>query len=205
MVNPHQPFRLEKLASEADVSVGQVFHVVKRIEEDGLLQRTTEGRALTRPRRLLRLFSDELKSDFLAKRKIFHGFSELQHQELANSLREYCGHKNVRFAFTLSSGLEPYERNTRDEVTAAYVSGLSEEIAAELKVQAVGRGANVILMIPPDTDNNDTGGVFYRTRLLTNGLTAVNPIQLYLDFTLYGGRGQEQAEFLLEHSLGFRA
>ena len=111
---------------------------------------------------------------------------------------------NIRCAFTLSSGLEPHERNTRDEVTAAYVSDSSAEIAAQLKVQAVGRGANVILMTPPDTDNNDAGGVFYKTRHLTNGLTGVNPIQLYLDFSLYGGRGEEQADFLVEHSLGFR-
>ena len=32
----------------------------------------------------------------------------------------------------------------------------------------------------------------------------LNPVQLYLDFMLYGGRGQEQADFLVEHALGFR-
>lgn len=204
LVNPHQPFRLEHLASETDVSVGQVFHVLKRLEQDGLLERTTEGRALTKPRKLLQVFASEFKSDYAAKRKVFYGFSELPPQEFAASLRDYCQHHNIPCAFTLSSGLEPYERNTRDEVTAAYVSGPSAEIAAQLKVQAVGRGANVILMTPPDTDNNDAGGVFYKTRHLTNGLTGVNPIQLYLDFSLYGGRGEEQADFLVEHSLGFR-
>jgi hypothetical protein len=57
LVNPHQPFRLEQLASETDVSVGQVFHVFKRLEQDGLLDRTTEGRALTKPRKLLQIFA----------------------------------------------------------------------------------------------------------------------------------------------------
>ena len=60
-------------------------------------------------------------------------------------------------------------------------------------------------MTPPDADNTDAGGVFYRSRKLTNGLTGVHPVQLYVDFTLHGSRGQEQADFLMEHALGFRA
>lgn len=106
----------------------------------------------------------------------------LNHMESANYIR------------LLADGLSSGKLLPRDS---------SAEIAAQLKVQAVGRGANVILMTP-DTDNNDAGGVFYKTRHLTNGLTGVNPIQLYLDFSLYAGRGEEQADFLVEHSLGFR-
>ena len=60
------------------------------------------------------------------------------------------------------------------------------------------------LMTSPEPDNAEAGGVFYHPRKLMNGLTWVNPIQLYLDFMLYGGRGQEQADFLVEHALGFR-
>jgi len=45
--------------------------------------------------------------------------------------------------------------------------------------------------------------VFYDRRTLSNGLVGVNPVQLYIDFAIQGGRGEEQAEFLLEHSLGF--
>jgi hypothetical protein len=32
----------------------------------------------------------------------------------------------------------------------------------------------------------------------------VNPVQLYVDFTLHGRRGEEQADFLIEHALAFR-
>lgn len=61
-----------------------------------------------------------------------------------------------------------------------------------------------MLMMPPESDHTDAGGVFYRPRKLTNGLTGVNPVQLYVDFTLHGGRDEEQAELLIEHALGFR-
>jgi hypothetical protein len=36
------------------------------------------------------------------------------------------------------------------------------------------------------------------------GLTGVNLVQLFADFSLQSGRGEEQAEFLIEHALGFR-
>jgi len=110
----------------------------------------------------------------------------------------------IRYAFTLASGLEPTERNVREDLTAAYVNVSLEPLRDALQIEAVGKGANVLLMTPPDPDNTDAGGVFYRPRKLANGLTGVNPVQLYVDFTLHGSRGEEQAEFLVEHALGFR-
>jgi len=92
----------------------------------------------------------------------------------------------------------------REQLMAAYISVSPERLRDDLQLEEVGKGANVLLMMPPETDNTDTGGVFYQPRTLTNGLTGVNPVQLYLDFTLHGSRGQEQANFLVEHALGFR-
>jgi hypothetical protein len=38
---------------------------------------------------------------------------------------------------------------------------------------------------------------------LANGMESVNPIQVFVDSSLQGRRGEEQAEFLIEHTLGF--
>jgi hypothetical protein len=89
-------------------------------------------------------------------------------------------------------------------LTAAYIGVPGQEIRDTLRLEAVGKGANVLLMTPPETDNTNAGGVFYHPRKLTNGLTGVNLIQLFVDFTQQSGRGEEQAEFLGEHALGFR-
>jgi hypothetical protein len=102
------------------------------------------------------------------------------------------------------AGFESSERNLREQLTAAYITMSPERLRDDLQLESVGKGANVLLMTPPDADNSDAGGVFYRTRQLTNGLTGVNPVQLYIDFTLHGGRGQEQADLLIEHALAFR-
>ncbi len=204
LVNPFQPFRLEELAAEAELSVGQAFQVTKRLLEDGLLERTSEGRVLTKPRQLLRLFAKELKSDYLENRQVFHGFTETPLREFSDRLGEVCDQKGIPCAFTLTSGLEPHERNLREDLAAAYIGAPAGEIRDALRLEAVGKGANVLLMTPPEPDNSNAGGVFYRTRKLTNGLTGVNLIQLFVDFTLQSGRGEEQAEFLIEHALGFR-
>lgn len=202
LVNPFRPFRLEEIASETQLSVGQVFQVTKRLHEEGLLERTPQGRMLTKPRQLLRVFSKELRTDFLEKRRVFRGFTEMPPARMAEELAHFCEERRIRCAFTLSSGLEPHERNLREDVTAAYVDIDADEIRNNLRLEVVGRGANVILMTPPEPDNTDAGGVFYKTRKLANGMESVNPIQLFVDFSLQGGRGEEQAEFLMEHTLG---
>lgn len=202
LVNPFKPFRLEEIASETRLSVGQIFQVTKRLHEDGFMERTSDGRMLTKPRQLLRLFTKELRTDFLEKRRVFRGFTELPPARMAEELAGLCEKRGIHCAFTLSSGLEPHERNLREDATAAYINVDAEEIRNDLRLEAVERGANVLLMTPPETDNTEAGGVFYKTRKLANGLESVNPIQLFADFSLQSGRGEEQAEFLLEHTLG---
>ena len=204
LVHPYQPYRLEQLASETGLSVGQVSQVLRRLQSDGLVTRNPEGSLLTQPHRLLRLFAEELRGDYLRNRTVFSGFSEKEPVSLAHSLSELCRQRDIQHAFTLGSGLESNERTVREQLTAAYISVSPERLRDDLKLEEVGKGANVFLMTPPETDNTDAGGVFYQPRTLTNGLTGVNPVQLYLDFTLHGNRGKEQADFLVEHALGFR-
>jgi len=204
LVHPYHPYRLEKLASETRLSVGQVSQVVRRLQDDGMVTRNSEGCLLTQPRRLLRVFAEELKEDYLQNRTVFSGFSEKDPVALAHSVSELCRRRDIQHAFTLGSGLESSERNVREQLTAAYVSVSPERLRDDLKLEEVGKGANVFLMTPPEADNTDAGGVFYQPRTLMNGLTGVNPVQLYLDFTLHGNRGKEQANFLVEHALGFR-
>jgi len=203
LASPYIPFRLEELASKAAVSIGQVFQVTKRLQELGYIDRTSEGRCLARPRKLLRQFAQELKPIYARKREVVRAFSDMSSDDIANSIAELCDRRNIQFAFTLASGLEPHERNVRQDLTAVYVAVPATDVSKELRLETVGRGPNVILMTPPEEDNSADGGVFYAPRMLSSGRRAVNPVQLYIDFALQPGRGEEQAEFLLDHSLGF--
>ncbi len=204
LTNPHRPYRLEQLASETQLSIGQISQVTRRLQDDGLLDRTSAGCVLTRPRKLLRQFAQGLKRDYVHNRTVFTAFSEKSPTQLATLLQDICSRREIQHAFTLASGLEASERNVREELTAVYINVPPDHLREDIQLEAVEKGANVLLMKPPDPDNTDAGGVFYRPRKLTNGLIGVNPIQLYVDFTVQGSRGEEQADFLLEHALGFR-
>jgi len=204
LVNPYQPYRLERLATETKLSLGQVSQVIRRLQDDDLVERKSNGSMLTKPGKLLRRFAQELKNDYTQNRIVFSGFSEKEPLYLSQRLRDIAERRNIRHGFTLGSGLEASERNVREQVTAAYIDVPPQQLRDELQLESVSKGANVLLMTPPDADNTDAGGVFYRSRKLTNGLTGVNPVQLYVDYTLHGSRGQEQADFLIEHALGFR-
>ena len=195
LVNPYQPYRLERLAAETKLSVGQVSQVIRRLQDDDLVERNSDGCLLTKPRKLLRLFAQELKSDYMQNRTVFSGFSEKESLYLAQQLPDICERRDIRHAFTLGSGLEASERNLREQLIGAYIDVPPKQLRDDLQLEAVGKGANVLLMTPPDADNTDAGGVFYQSRKLTNGLKGVNPVQLYVDFTLHGSRVRNKRTF----------
>jgi hypothetical protein len=205
LTKAHTPFRLERLAKEANLSTTRVFQVVRKLDEEQFILRASEGRILNRPARLLRLFAEEIRDEYRRNRTVFAGFSELSPNQIAQRIREYCSSRSIDHGFTLSSGLESHERNLREDVTAAYVGNDPSLIANELRIDAVGRGANVYLMRAPDVDNTPCGGVFYQPRNLSNGLPGINPIQIYLDFSMYSHRGQEQADFIMHNVLNLRS
>jgi hypothetical protein len=205
LCNPYKPYRLENLAAQTGLSVSQVFQVFKRLEDYQVIDRTSAGRQLVKPRKLLNLVSAEMSLDYKKHRTMFYAFYEGKSlQTLNEEISDYCERQNIEFAFTLFPGLEPQQRNLVENVTAVYVARDPSDIASELRIPFVSMGANAILMRAPESDNTLAGGVFYAPRRLQSGLKAVSLVQEYLDFTLYPGRGEEQARFLLNEFLGFR-
>src|SRR5208337_1873103 len=110
----HEILRLiAELASKAAVSVGRVYQVTNRLQEQGYLERTPQGRHIVRPRKPLRGFAQQLKSDYVTNRKVVQAFSELTPKNVTDSVTELCVRRGIQFAFTLASGLEPNDRNVR--------------------------------------------------------------------------------------------
>lgn len=204
LAHPYTPFRLGELAKTTELSVAQAFQVFRRLEQYQVIERNSAGRQLVRPRKLLNVFSTEIKRDYQSKREIFYGFYDGKAEKFTSEISQYCVTTNIEFAFTLFSGLEPHERNVIENLTALYVSEDPNSIAANLGLPFASMGANTLLMRAPTVDNTAAGGVFYEPRTLSNQVRAVNLIQAYLDFALYPGRGEEQARFLLDRYLGFR-
>ena len=93
IVNPYQPFRLEPLAAETKLSIGQVSQVIRRLQDDDLVERKSDGCLLTKPRRLLRLFAQELMSDYTRNRTVFSGFRRRSPSRSRNSFVTFVKEK----------------------------------------------------------------------------------------------------------------
>jgi hypothetical protein len=202
--DPLKPAKLKDVSKIACCSVGQVSYVLQELRSEGLAEKIEVGTVLKKPGRLLKMLAGETKRDYEKQRKIFHGFSTEKSPDLMERLSAYCEARGLDYAFALMNGLESHERNLIEEMTAIYVSGDPDDIARDLNIPFAHIGANVFIMRPPSSDNTSAGGVFYDKRRLSNGIPAVNLIQSYLDFSLYPGRGKEQANFIFNRLLGFR-
>jgi hypothetical protein len=204
LTRPHTPFKVKQLAAEAETSAAQVSYVLRRLQEERLIERSSSGSSLIRPGKLLRVLADEVSSDYEQGREIYYGFAAEEPVALTERLARHCETRNIEYAFALFSGLDKHERNVTATLTSLYVSIEPKDIAEDFQIPFAHMGANVFIMRPPRSDNTSKGGVFYRPRTLSSQIKAVNLVQAYIDFMLYPGRGKEQAQFIFDRLLAFR-
>ncbi len=203
LCQPGKRFRLEGIAKEADTSVAQVSYIMRRLEEDRFVERDRSGTVLMKPGKLLKALAIEASNDYRRNRKISYVISYDESLSTINHLVNYCNSKSIEYAFTLFSGLENYEQQVLENVSAVYVSTDPQKIVEDMRFPVASKGANLYIMQPPPPDDTTKGGTFYMPRLLANGRKAVNLVQAYIDFTYYPGRGEEQAQYIFERLLGF--
>ncbi|MEE9530391.1 MAG: type IV toxin-antitoxin system AbiEi family antitoxin [Syntrophobacteria bacterium] len=188
LTDPQKAWKVAELADEAVVSLGQVSYVRKLLTDREWVRKTAEGINLSKPEELLA----EWAENYTYRDNQVRDFYSLQTiSEIETSLAEVCDRFGVEYALTGFSGAARFAPAVRFQRMMAYVSILTDEILAELKLKEVTSGANVSLLIPYDE------GVYYGSEVF-DGVRVVSPIQLYLDLKGYRGRGEEAAEALLE-------
>ena len=188
---PKRRWTLSELATTSGVSLGMVHRVMKRLENEGFVDRTTRGSAyLVDQGGLLDAWSDryQYKDHTIAG---YHCSIEDQNDVLG-LLRN--GVPDQEYALTLGAGVSQVAPLVRSSDVYVYVRDDGKEIIRALDLTPVEFGGNVHLMTPNDT------GVFIETQRI-NGMTVVSNIQLYLDLYRYPMRGKEQAAHLREKIL----
>ena len=188
---PHKAWKMQELASEAAVSLGQAHNVKKLLANREWLRATTEGIVLSSPTSLLA----EWAENYDYRRHQIHDFYSFKPiADLEYLLAETCTCAQLNYAFTGFSGaarLAPFVRYQR---ATAYVDNNLEKITSSLQLKSVASGANLSLLVPYDR------GVFYKSQNIDN-TKIVTPVQLYLDLKGYRGRGEEAAQTLLKEVL----
>jgi hypothetical protein len=193
LTHPGRRWRVQSLAVEAEVSLGQSSNVKSLLADREWLRTEPEGVVLSDPGALLA----EWAENYRYRRNTVRDFYSLKSvPEIESDLADVCARAEIRYALTGLSGaarLAPFVRYPR---VTAYVA--TEEylarLAQRLGLKTVASGANVSLLLPYDE------GVFYGAQTVERD-QIVAPVQCYLDVRSVPGRGQEAADALLREAL----
>jgi len=185
--NPIRGWKIQELANEAGVSVGQVAKVKNLLSNREWLSEA-DGMTLSEPEKLLSEWANNYN---FRKNRVRDFYSLKSVSEIEFSLTKLCKAKKLTYALTSFSGAARLALAVRYQRVFAYVQETEKDIAGLLNLKEVPSGANVSLLIPYDE------GIFYGSRDIDD-IRIASPIQIYLDLKTYRGRGEEAAEMLLE-------
>jgi len=186
MNNPGRTWKIQDLANEARVSIGQIANVKKLLlDREWITQQ--DGFSLAEPWKLLEEWSNAYT---YRKNQVRNFYSLKSIPEIEADLARVCSEKGIAYALTGFSGAARIAPAVRYNRAMAYASGMPEEVVLLLDLKEVESGANVMLLGPYDEE------VFYGTKVIDD-IRIGSPIQIYLDLKSYKGRGEEAAEVLL--------
>jgi len=196
LTNPSRVWRIQALADEAEVSVGQSFKVKELLLEKEWLKETDTGLFLTKPSELLAAWAAHYRFNKHQAAQ-FYTLSDLSNFE--QTLSFGCRQREIPCAFTSFTAAARYAPYADSRRTTAYIHRERLDVQELLRLppfqlEPVDTGANVILVTPYDD------GVFYRAQHWPD-ISLASPLQTYLDLQSTGARGREAAEFLLQKEI----
>lgn len=193
-------WQIPDLVQRCKVSVGLVHRVLRRLEEEEVIDIQGAGphktRKLTNATALLDLWAEEHR-DRLARRSAFM-IAQTSNQ-LIHDLCKGLESVGVDYALTGSAAavrIAPYISNVL--VTEVWIASKvdTDAVCAQINAMPVESGPNVVFL----RERNDSPLAF-RTR--ADKVWTTNIFRLYVDLLRDPQRGQEQAEHLRREAIGF--
>ncbi len=190
--NVHEPWKLQALADEARVSLGQVHKVKSVLADREFIESGSEGIRLSKPQELL---GEWAKNYTYRRNRIYEYYSLKALGELEAGIATTCKDSDARYAlagFSAAARLAPFTRYQRAQ---AYVEEEAiAKIVETLDLRKVTSGANLALWVPYDE------GIWYGDEVY-GGITVTSRIQTYLDLCGMHGRAEDAADFLLKEAI----
>lgn len=198
LAEPHRVWRVAQLAEHAQVSLGQVSNLRKRLLDEEWAVIEKGGLRLSKPRELLAAWRQAYRLDPARSESCY---TLLHGEELDKALRAALaeagrGQHAVLASYSAGRWLAPFAR-----VASLYLYADEQGAAAlrkHLKLEPPGKGANMSLMQPKDE------GVFLDRVEAAKGIWCTSPIQTYLDLAVSGERAVEAAEHLFNERIAPR-
>lgn len=184
-------WRMQELASEADVSLGQVANLKKLLSDREWIEAGAEGFRLRSLDAAVLPLMTEWAETYRIERSTFREYYSLKPTPQTEAeLVEASRRLQTQFAFSGFSGAARLASAVRYQRITAYCIGDLPALADQLGLKPVSSGSNVMILEPYDA------GVFYGARDL-DGVPVVSAVQLYLDLTQAKARGEEAASAIL--------
>ncbi|HLP18109.1 MAG TPA: type IV toxin-antitoxin system AbiEi family antitoxin [Bacteroidota bacterium] len=184
-------WQIQKIAEEAEISIGLVSTVKKQLLEEQLVEE--QGKSI-RVKDPIKLIDRWLEKYSFRKNKRREFYSFITGPSFERKIASACSERNIRYGLALFTGAAKVAPFVRMEKQFIFVEKDIEMIAADVKLKSVDSGANVVLLGPYDN------GVFYRSNQ-SDGIEIVSDLQLYLDLKKFKGRGDEAASAILSQRL----
>ncbi len=191
--DPGRWWRQKELVAATGLDDGSVSRIVRRLDEELLLERRERELRPRDPDRLLDAWAQDYRfthHDVLTCHISGSGI------ELARDLALRLGALDVRHAFTGLPAAWAIDHFARFRLTTVYVEGDPRDAAKRLELRQSSAGANVQLVGPDDL------GVFIGEHP-HDGLNCVSSAQVYLDLLHLPERAPEAAEHLRHHHLQY--
>jgi hypothetical protein len=187
---PGRRWKVQELASAAEVSLGLVSNVKRLLEDRDWVDAGAEGLMLARPRELI----DEWRGAHRIERSRRHDYFTLDPiAAIEKRTAAVCKEASSRYALAAFSAAARYAPAVRYQRVFAYVQN-ADAVAKPLSVKPVESGANLTLLEPYDD------GVYQGTREM-DGILLTSPTQTFLDLAGIKGRGEEAADVILRDVL----
>ncbi|MEE9118885.1 MAG: type IV toxin-antitoxin system AbiEi family antitoxin [Calditrichia bacterium] len=184
-------WKIEELARESNVSLGQAYKVINKLEAEGFVDKKRGAITLLKPKELL----DEWVKVYKFEDQSTTGYycANKEQEDIFKALRKLSPNQYALTLGAAASLIAPFVRSTD---VYMYIRGKADMVVKALKLKPVEFGGNIYLISP----TNDA--VLYDTQRI-KGLTLVSNLQLYLDLYNYPMRGREQAEHLRNELMRF--
>lgn len=202
LIAPKRAWLLNELAEEANVSLGQTYQVIERMQEEELIARNSEGKLVLRDPSMLLEEWKKIYPSYQQQKYTFFSYKQ-QYEVILKEVIEAAQREKLPYALSFFTGAD---------MVAPFIRGLSkvqlyinevtdlEKWKTVLDLQEVESGGNVELYLPYDE------GVFYKKQYIKSSggnVYIVSDVQLYMDLFNNPARGEEQAEYLRETKLKY--
>jgi hypothetical protein len=186
LLDPARWWRQKDLADSTGLDDGNISRIVRRLEDEDLLERRERELRPRDPDLLLDAWAQDYRFD---RHQVVLGHLSGGGMEVARDLDERLAHAEVTHAFTGLPAAWAMSGFARFRLTSVYVVGDPQMVAEETEMRLGEKGANVQLL-GPDDDGVFAGATEF------DRLPCVAPVQAYLDLLSLPERSREAADHL---------